>query len=98
MRRMDGKHENSAVPSPMLLLVVDDPAIAQTASDALEREALRVRHVMLVGDAKALLAGSGADDAAVIIDIGRPDGRGLDLCRDLRRVSTVCWRRPKTEN
>ncbi|MBP6853908.1 MAG: two-component system response regulator CreB [Rhodoferax sp.] len=75
--------------SPLLLLVEDDPAIAHTARYALEREGWRVRHVTLVGDARAEVATQGADYAALVVDIGLPDGSGLDLCRDLRRVSTV---------
>jgi two-component system catabolic regulation response regulator CreB len=66
-----------------LLLVEDDPAIARAAAYALEREGFSVDHVSLVRDARQRLAT--APYAAAILDIGLPDGSGLDLCRDLRQ-------------
>jgi two-component system, OmpR family, catabolic regulation response regulator CreB len=67
---------------PHLLLVEDDPAIAKTVVFALEREGYTVRHCMLLGDAQQQLAAHHFD--AVVLDVGLPDGNGLDLCRNLR--------------
>jgi two-component system, OmpR family, catabolic regulation response regulator CreB len=67
---------------PHLLLVEDDPAIAKTVVFALEREGYTVRHCMLLGDAQQQLAAQHFD--AVVLDVGLPDGNGLDLCRSLR--------------
>jgi two-component system, OmpR family, catabolic regulation response regulator CreB len=67
---------------PHLLLVEDDPAIAKTVVFALEREGYTVRHCMLLGDAQQQLAAQDFD--AVVLDVGLPDGNGLDLCRSLR--------------
>ena len=76
-----------------LLLVEDDPAIARTAAYALEREGFAVDHVSLIRDARQRLSSSAAATtpryAAAILDIGLPDGSGLDLCRDLRQHSTL---------
>lgn len=67
---------------PEVLLLEDDPAIAGTVSFALEREGLSVRHVMLVRDAEA--AARRAAPAVAVLDLGLPDGSGLDLCRRWR--------------
>ncbi|MFM2056357.1 MAG: catabolic regulation response regulator [Pseudomonadota bacterium] len=66
-----------------LLLLEDDPAIARTVAYALEREGFAVEHVLLVREAAQKLSRAG-HHAAAILDIGLPDGSGLDLCRDLR--------------
>jgi two-component system, OmpR family, catabolic regulation response regulator CreB len=69
--------------SAELLLLEDDPAIAETVVFALERDGFQVRHVRLVRDARSQLAAQCFD--ALILDIGLPDGSGLDLCRELRQ-------------
>jgi two-component system, OmpR family, catabolic regulation response regulator CreB len=68
-----------------ILLLEDDPAIARTVSYALTREGWTVEHVLLVRDAAARLKVAGAYQAA-ILDVGLPDGSGLDLCRQLRAL------------
>lgn len=73
--------------SAELLLLEDDPAIAETVVFALERDGFRVRHVRLVRDARSQLAAQRFD--ALILDIGLPDGSGLDLCRELRQQVSV---------
>lgn len=72
-----------------LLLVEDEPAIARTIVFALEREGFHVEHVMLVREARERLWSPRCDHAAVILDVGLPDGSGLDLCRDLRQRSRM---------
>lgn len=69
-------------PLPLLLLE-DDPAIAHTVGYVLGREGFDVHHVLLVREAEERLMGPGAH-AAAILDVGLPDGSGLDLCRRLR--------------
>jgi two-component system catabolic regulation response regulator CreB len=65
-----------------LLLVEDDPAIARTVAYALEREGLAVTHSLLLGDARAQLRGARFD--LLVLDVGLPDGSGLELLRELR--------------
>jgi len=68
-----------------LLLLEDDPAIAQTVVYALSREGFEVEHVVLVSDARARLLQAPLAYAAAIVDVGLPDGSGLDLCRAVRQ-------------
>jgi two-component system, OmpR family, catabolic regulation response regulator CreB len=65
-----------------VLLLEDDPAIAKTVVYALERESLAVIHCLLLQDARRVLQTQDID--LLILDVGLPDGNGLDLCRDLR--------------
>lgn len=70
---------------PTILVVEDDPAIRDTIATALVRESWSVRQTGLVGEARRLAAGC---DAAVL-DVGLPDGSGLDLCRELRAAASA---------
>ena len=66
-----------------LLLVEDEPAIADTVAYALRGDGHEVVHRMLGREALAL-AGRERFDLA-ILDVGLPDIDGFALCRDLRR-------------
>ncbi|MBO9680339.1 MAG: response regulator [Acidovorax sp.] len=68
-----------------LLLVEDDPAIARTVAYTLERDGLAVTHSLLLGDARAQLGGGTPFDL-LVLDVGLPDGNGLDLLRELRQA------------
>ncbi|MBI2728097.1 MAG: two-component system response regulator CreB [Polaromonas sp.] len=67
---------------PHILLVEDDPAIARSIIYALERAGLSVTHCLLLKDARQQLQAS--PPQLLILDVGLPDGSGLDLCRDVR--------------
>ena len=69
--------------SARILLLEDDPAIAGTVAFALQREGFAVDHVLLVGNARE--AAARALPALAILDVGLPDGSGLDLCRAWRQ-------------
>ena len=70
-----------------VLLVEDEPAIADTLVYALKTECFEVKHA-LTGQ-EALDAFSEKPFEFVILDIGLPDMTGLDVCRKLREESTV---------
>jgi two-component system catabolic regulation response regulator CreB len=72
---------------PRVLLVEDEPAIADTLVYALETECFDVVHALTGTDALAA-AGREAFDFA-ILDIGLPDMTGLDVCRRLRETSPI---------
>ncbi len=65
-----------------VLLLEDDPAIAHTVAYALQRDGLELHAVSLMREARHHLATGRY--AAAVLDIGLPDGNGLDLCRELR--------------
>jgi len=69
--------------SAHILLLEDDPAIAGTVAFALQREGFAVDHVLLVSAARS--AAAHAVPALAILDVGLPDGSGLDLCHAWRR-------------
>ena len=75
--------------SAALLLVEDDPAIARTVAYALQREGFQVDHVLLMREALARLTAPSHRYAAAIVDVGLPDGSGLDLCREVRRLGPL---------
>ena len=70
-------------PASRILLLEDDPAIAGTVAFALQREGFAVDHQLLVGAARA--GAAAALPALAILDVGLPDGSGLDLCREWRQ-------------
>lgn len=74
---------------PALLLVEDDPAIARTVVYALQREGFDVTHVLLLREARQHLAHGRQPPAALLVDVGLPDGTGLDLCRELRQQGSL---------
>ncbi|MDD2175807.1 two-component system response regulator CreB [Acidovorax sp. D2M1] len=71
--------------SARLLLLEDDPAIARTVAYALERDGLAVTHSLLVHDARQQLQRNRFD--LLVLDVGLPDGSGLDLLRDVRNAA-----------
>ena len=71
---------------PRLLLLEDDPAIAHTVAYALTREGFAVTPVGLVREARDHLLDPAHGFAACLLDVGLPDGNGLDLCRELRQA------------
>ena len=71
--------------SARLLLLEDDPAIARTVAYALERDGLTVTHSLLVHDARQQLQSARFD--LLVLDVGLPDGSGLDLLRDVRNAA-----------
>jgi len=70
-----------------VLLVEDEPAIADTLIYALETECFTVTHALTGTDALAAAAREPHDFA--ILDIGLPDMTGLDVCRRLRKTSPI---------
>ena len=77
-----------------ILLLEDDPAIARTVAFALQREGYLVAHHLWLDHARKALEQPPLP-AAAILDVGLPDGSGLDLCRWLRASGDArCARLP----
>ncbi len=70
-----------------VLLVEDEPAIADTLVYALGTERFEVTHALTGSEALAAFARQPHDFA--ILDIGLPDMTGLDVCRRLRETSRI---------
>lgn len=66
-----------------ILLVEDEPAIAQVVTHALRAEGFEAVHCLTGGD--ALAAARGQDFDTAVLDVGLPDIGGFALCRQLRR-------------
>ena len=73
--------------APQVLLLEDDPAIARTICYALEREGIAVTHSLLIADARQQWSNKAFD--ALLMDVGLPDGNGLDWCRELRAAGSI---------
>jgi len=72
---------------PTILLVEDERAITEPLAEALEREGFSAA---VAGTASEAMETAGSRDPdLVLLDIGLPDGSGLDVCRELRRESQV---------
>ena len=72
---------------PLVLIVDDEPAIADALSYALAQEHFEVARAGLGREALDFVRERGAD--LVVLDIGLPDMSGLDVCRELRRAGEV---------
>lgn len=72
----------------MTILIVDDePAIAETLVYALRTEGYATEHQLIGGAVVPRVLAGGID--LVILDVGLPDRSGFDICRELRAGSDV---------
>ncbi len=67
-----------------LLLIEDDPAIARSLCDGLEREGYRVTSAVTGTD--GLRFAQELDPQLIILDVRLPDMLGFDVCRRLREL------------
>lgn len=72
---------------PRLLLVEDEPAIADALVYALKTERFEVSHALTGQDALDQHSENPFD--FVILDIGLPDMTGLEVCKQLRTTSSI---------
>ena len=70
-----------------ILIVEDEPAIAETVAYALRAEGYAAEHVTLGGAVLPRVQSGGVD--LVVLDVGLPDQSGFDVCRALRAASDV---------
>ena len=75
--------------SRSILLVEDEPGIADTITYALSTEGMDVAWCATGEEALSVLEEQRVD--LIILDIGLPDRNGFDLCRDIRNI--CCYRR-----
>jgi two-component system catabolic regulation response regulator CreB len=70
-----------------ILIVEDEPAIADNVVYALETEGFRTRWVRLGAEGLEVLRSEPV--RLVILDIGLPDGNGFEFCKAMRSLSDV---------
>lgn len=79
--------EHRTIDHPVVLLVEDEPGIAETVTFALRKEGLTVARRATARETREFLARERAD--LIVLDIGLPDGNGFDLCKEIRAGSAV---------
>ncbi len=70
-----------------ILLIEDEESITTPLAEALVRDGFRADVAHTAAD--GLARGRAARPDLVLLDIGLPDGSGLDVCRELRASSSV---------
>ncbi|MBN2308741.1 MAG: two-component system response regulator CreB [Candidatus Hydrogenedentes bacterium] len=70
-----------------ILVVEDEPAIADNIVYALETEGFEVAWCATGEDARRSLDERGAE--LIVLDVGLPDCNGFDLCKQIRKTSAV---------
>jgi len=73
--------------NPKILIVEDEPAIADTIQYALETEGFDTRHLAAGRPVLDLLETTVID--LIVLDIGLPDISGIELCLEIRKRSPV---------
>lgn len=72
---------------PHILIVEDEPAIAETLVYACQDAGLQTRHCLLGGEAVATIKAEPFD--FVVLDVGLPDINGFEVCKQIRQFSNV---------
>lgn len=75
------------MPKPKILVVEDEPAIAETIQYALETDGCEVACAFSGSLVSGLLQSERID--LVILDIGLPDISGIELCKQIRKESMI---------
>lgn len=73
--------------APLVLVIEDEPSIRDNLLWALESEGFQSMACSTLQSARAVL--SNQNIALILLDIGLPDGHGLDFCRELRIRSNI---------
>jgi len=76
-----------AEPAPVVLLIEDEPQMRRFLRAALENEAYRLVEVGTAREGLAQAAGQNPD--IILLDLGLPDGDGIDLTRRIREWARV---------
>ncbi len=69
-----------------ILVVEDDPAVAEALVEGIGREGYQVHHEATA--AGAVSHARSAHPHLIVLDVRLPDGTGFDVCRELRRSGT----------
>ncbi len=72
-----------------ILVVEDEPQVAASLRDLLEREGYTVKVAGSLAEARAALAWTGDTIDGMLLDWRLPDGEGIDLLKELRKTSEL---------
>jgi len=78
---------NSRDNQKTILIVEDEPAIAENIAFAVNTENMTALSATNTAEAELLLKKHPVD--LLVLDVGLPDKNGFDFCRELRRYSKV---------
>ncbi|MBT8198213.1 MAG: response regulator transcription factor [Acidimicrobiia bacterium] len=78
---------NESIKGGTVLLIEDDPDIADVVRLYVEKAGFRLAHA--VSGRAGLDIASGSPIRAVLLDLGLPDMDGVDVCKELRAASDV---------
>jgi len=89
MAALPVKSQNDSVstPAPTVLIIEDEPQMRRFLRPALEGQGYRVLEAATAAD--GLVQASSHNPELVLLDLGLPDGDGLDVTRRLREWSTA---------
>jgi DNA-binding response OmpR family regulator len=88
MHQISSNDQPAATASgPLVLLVEDERSIAEPFAQALRRAGFRTTVAQTAAEAVSLAAARGPD--VILLDLALPDGDGRDVCRRIRRESSV---------
>lgn len=73
---------------PTVLIIEDEPSVADTLVYALSTEGFEPCWKQTLAEAQTYLQ-EHPHTAAIILDIGLPDGNGLDFCKTIRRDTDI---------
>ena len=72
---------------PLILIVEDEPSIADSLNYALSTEGFEARHCLDGASARTAL--QEREPVLVLLDVGLPDVNGFALCQEIRKFSEV---------
>lgn len=72
--------------NPKVLLVEDEPVLAEIVQESLQSRGFEVLHANTVAQGKTIYFDNRPD--IIVLDVMLPDGSGFDLARQLRNVDT----------
>ncbi len=70
---------------PLILVIEDEPSIFDNISYVLENEGFSALWAKTAGEGRAMF--KSGETSLVVLDIGLPDASGMDLCREIRKIS-----------
>ena len=70
---------------PLILVIEDEPSIFDNISYVFEKEGFRTLWAKTAGEGRDIF--NAEDIALIVLDIGLPDGSGVELCKEIRKDS-----------